>query len=142
MVNINLVTAKLADISERLTQVRKHRKDSAADLAADQDARELVAFNLMLAVQGCADIAAHIISDEGWAPASSLAASFRRLQEHGVISEETREALSKAVGLRNVVAHGYSGINYLMLHHATQNGVDDLAAFEKEVASWLRARTA
>jgi uncharacterized protein YutE (UPF0331/DUF86 family) len=141
MVNINLIAAKLADVTERLSQVRKHRKASALELAADQDARELVAFNLMLSVQGCADIAAHLIADEGWAPASSLAASFRRLCEHAVISESTRESLSKAVGLRNVVAHGYSGINYPMLHTAAVHGVEDIAAFASELAIWLRSKS-
>jgi uncharacterized protein YutE (UPF0331/DUF86 family) len=98
VINASIVTSKLAAISEQVNQVRKHRRATAAALAADQDARELVAFNLMLAVQGCADIAAHLISDEDWAPATSLAASFRRLQEHAVISEPTRDALARAVG--------------------------------------------
>jgi uncharacterized protein YutE (UPF0331/DUF86 family) len=94
MVNANLVVSKLANITEQVAQVRKHRKTTAAELAADQDARELVAFNLMLAVQGCADIAAHLIADEGWAPAVNLPGSFRRLHDHGVVSESTRDALA------------------------------------------------
>jgi uncharacterized protein YutE (UPF0331/DUF86 family) len=95
----------------------------------------------MLAVQGCADIAAHIIADEGWAPTSSLAASFRRLHEHHVIGDAARESLAKAVGLRNVVAHGYAGINYAMLHHAAATGVDDIEAFARELATWLRTQS-
>jgi uncharacterized protein YutE (UPF0331/DUF86 family) len=137
VVNANLVTSKLAAIAEQLTQVRKHRRASAGDLAADQDARELVAFNLMLVVQGCADIAAHLIADEAWAPAVNLSTSFRRLQEHGVITEATREALAKAVGLRNVVAHGYAGMNFTLLHEAASNGVDDISRFTREISIWL-----
>src|SRR5580698_4281765 len=109
-------------------------------LGADRDALDLVSFNLMLAVQTCADIASHIIADEGWATAQSLAASFNRLRDQGVVSPATAAALSRAVGLRNVVAHGYGGVNPAMVHAAATAGVRDLEAFSQEVARWTASR--
>lgn len=38
--------------------------------------------------------------------AENLAEGFRRLAERKVIADSTAEALPRAVGLRNVVAHG------------------------------------
>jgi len=66
----------------------------------------VVSFNLMLAVQSCADIASHVIADQGWPPASNLAGRFNRLRDEQVLSPATAASLCKAVGLRNVVAHG------------------------------------
>lgn len=137
MVDAALVTAKLAELSDRTERIRLRAKPSAAELEADRDALELVSFNLMLAVQACADIASHIIADEGWPPAASLAEAFSRLGDRGVISSSTRMALSRAVGLRNVVAHGYSGIDPTMVHAAATNGLRDLDAFAREIAHWL-----
>ncbi len=137
MVDATLVTAKLAD---RVSRIRLHAKASAAELEADRDALELVSFNLMLAVQACTDVASHVIADEAWPPAASLADAFARLGDRGVISPSTRAALTRAVGLRNIVAPGYSGIDPTLVHAAATDGVRDLDAFAKELACWLESR--
>jgi len=41
------------------------------------------------------------------------------------------------VGLRDVVAHGYSGVDVAMVYAAATLGVADLQAFAAEVAGWL-----
>jgi uncharacterized protein YutE (UPF0331/DUF86 family) len=94
----------------------------------------------MLAVQICADIASHIIADEGWPLANNLAQGFERLAENGVITKASASQLQKAVGLRNVVAHGYTRVDADMIHAASTVGLDDLAAFSQEVANWLALR--
>jgi uncharacterized protein YutE (UPF0331/DUF86 family) len=140
MVDADLVSAKLAELAERVARVKRHRKDGVDALAADADALDLVSFNLMLAVQVCADVASHIIADEGWPAAGSLADAFHRLGEQGVIRDETAETMKRAVGLRNVVAHGYGRVDTAMVHSACHGGVADLDAFAREVARWVAAR--
>jgi len=137
LVSKSLVTAKLVELADRAARAQAHRKPSAAELAGDRDALDLVSFNLMLAVQTCADIASHLISDEGWPPAATLADSFARLEAHGVITATTAKALGRAVGLRNVVAHGYSAVDPALVHAASTAGLTDLDAFAREVAVWL-----
>ena len=140
MVDGKLVTSKLAELADRVARARGHAKATAAELAADRDALDLVSFNLMLAVQSCVDVASHVIADEGWPPAGTLAEAFARLAEQGVISEKTKQALTRAVGLRNVGAHGYAGIDPASAHAAVTTGVLDLDAFAVEVAAWLTSR--
>lgn len=140
MVNRNLVAAKLAELADRITRVRAKCPATPDELRADRDALDLVSFNLMLAVQTCADVASHLIADEGWASASNLASGFNRMRDEGVISPGTAASLCRAVGLRNVVAHGYSGVNPAMVHAAAMRGLADLEAFAREVASWMAQR--
>jgi uncharacterized protein YutE (UPF0331/DUF86 family) len=109
MVDRDLVVSKLAELAEHVARVRTRRPATVDDLRRDRDALDLVAFNLMLAVQACADVASHVIADEGWPPATSLGAAFERLRDHGVIRATVCDALVRAVGLRNVIAHGYGG---------------------------------
>jgi uncharacterized protein YutE (UPF0331/DUF86 family) len=138
MVDPDLVAAKLEALAQRVERVRAHRAADAAELARNADALDLVSFNLMLSVQICADIASHLIADEGWPMAPTVGGSFSRLHEHGVLSAETAEQLKKAVGLRNVVAHGYAAIDPALVHAAATDGVHDLEAFARDVARWAR----
>ncbi|MBI3186026.1 MAG: DUF86 domain-containing protein [Myxococcales bacterium] len=142
MVDAAVVSAKLEELERRIARVRHHAKPTPAELEADPDALELVAFNLMLAVQACLDIASHLVADEGLAPAATLAESFQRLGEHGVLSTETAASLARAAGLRNVVAHAYGAIDVARLHAAATDGLADLERFAREVAAWTQASQA
>ena len=66
-------------------------------MSADADTLDIVSFNLMLAVQLCADIASHVIADEEWTPAKSIAESFSRIEEHGVISATTGDSAAQSI---------------------------------------------
>jgi uncharacterized protein YutE (UPF0331/DUF86 family) len=140
MVNRDVVVAKLADLALRAQRAGAHVPATSAELAADPDALDLVAFNLMLAVQICADIASHIVSDEGWPAARTLGEGFARLAEHGVLTQTTADALGRAAGLRNVVAHGYASVDVDLVYRAAKSGLGDLDAFAREVARWVAAR--
>jgi uncharacterized protein YutE (UPF0331/DUF86 family) len=139
MVNKNLLAVKWTELSERLAQVRKHGKPTVAALEADRDATELVAFNLMLAIQACSDVANHVIADEGWAAPRTTAEAFTRLAEHGVIPAQLAAALKQAVGFRNIIVHGYSGVDLRPLHRAATDGIADLDAFARAVTQWASA---
>ncbi|CAN5418945.1 DUF86 domain-containing protein [soil metagenome] len=137
MVDRNVVAAKLTALAERTARVRLHTPDNQAALAANLDALELVSFNLMLAVQCCIDIAAHLIADQDWTPTGTLGEAFGRLSEHGVITVATRDALKRAVGLRNVVAHAYGAVDPALVHRAATAGLADLDTFARELSTWL-----
>jgi uncharacterized protein YutE (UPF0331/DUF86 family) len=141
MVDANVVAAKLRELDERIARVRAHLPADASALAANRDALDLVSFNLMLAVQACLDIASHLIADEAWPPASSLADAFQRLGERGVVTPATAAALRRAAGLRNLVAHGYAEANPDLLYAAASSGLPDLQRFASEVSGWVRGRS-
>jgi uncharacterized protein YutE (UPF0331/DUF86 family) len=142
MVRVDIITAKLSELGARTARVRMHTPSSADELRNDQDALDLVSFNRMLCVQSAADIASHIVADEGYRPAQSLADAFERLRENGILKRETADAMAKAAGLRNVVAHGYAGVDVKLVFGAASRGVADLDAFAAEVAGWLRRHIA
>lgn len=140
MVNADLVAAKLAELARRLAQVRRHVPGTSAELAASDDTLDLVAFNLMLAIQVCADICNHVIADEGWVLARNLAEGFDRLAEQGVVQPEVAAELRKAVKIRNIVAHGYSGIDVELVHGGATAGLATIEAFAAQVAAWIGSR--
>jgi uncharacterized protein YutE (UPF0331/DUF86 family) len=141
MVDRAVLTTKFGELEKRIANVRGYNPPAAGDFTANQERLDLVAFNLMLAVQACLDIATHIIADEEWTVAVTLAESFERLAEHGVISQATAATLHGAVGLRNIVAHGYSSAAPERIHAAASTGLADLERFAQEVSTWLRTRS-
>ncbi|MBV8201173.1 MAG: DUF86 domain-containing protein [Acidobacteria bacterium] len=141
MVDAAVIAAKLRELAGRIDRVAAHRPADAESLARDRDALDLVSFNLMLAVQACLDIASHLIADEGWPAAATLGESFQRLAEHGVLARTTADALSRAAGLRNVVAHGYAEAHPDLLYSAALHGLADLQQFASEVSAWVRQRS-
>ncbi len=138
MVDADVIAAKLAELADRIDRIRTHRPANAEVFADDRDILDLVSFNLMLAVQACTDISSHLIADEGWPPAKDLADAFHRLHEHGVIAEETSQALARATGLRNIVAHVYAQADPDLVFCAATSGLDDLERFSRQVAGWVR----
>ncbi|MDX2053304.1 MAG: hypothetical protein SFV15_12980 [Polyangiaceae bacterium] len=60
MVKPDVIGAKLAQLQDRLTRIESHHPPSPEQLGGDRDTLDLLSFNLMLAVQVCADIASHI----------------------------------------------------------------------------------
>ena len=140
MVDANVVSLKLRELADRISRVRIHGQPDAESLARNRDALDLVSFNLLLAVQACLDIASHVISEEGWEPASTLAGAFERLSERGVISQAPARALRRAAGLRNVVAHGYSDADPELIHAAAAHGLADLERYAAEVSAWMSRR--
>ncbi|HEY6880181.1 MAG TPA: DUF86 domain-containing protein [Polyangiales bacterium] len=142
MVNRDVAAEKLAQLALRLNRVRTHAKGSAAELAADADATDLVSFNLMVAIQNCLDLASHIISDAQWPPVRTLGEAFVRLCEHGVISSDAASSMQRAAGFRKVIAHGYANVDVAIVHRAATTGVEDVQRFAHEVALWLERRGA
>lgn len=136
MVDRDLLAAKLSELADRRERVRAHVAPDASALGANRDALDIVSFNLMLCVQICADIAGHLIADEGWAPASSLAQGFTCLEEHGVLSPATADALRAAAGFRNVIAHGYARLDVERAHQAATVGLSRIDDFAREVSAW------
>ena len=142
VVDVDRITVKLSELEHRIDRIRTNRRASAAELEDDEDARDLLSFNLLLAVQCCLDIASHIIADQGWRPAAKLAESFERLGEHGVLGATTARAMQAGAGFRNVVAHGYGGVDLERLHSAATVGLADLESFARDVAVWLQTGAA
>lgn len=141
MVNRDVVAAKLTDLAMRVGRVRAHAKTSDAELAQDQDALDLISFNLMLAIQVCADLASHIVADEGWPAARTVGEAFTRLAEQGVLAADTAQAMARAAGFRDVVAHGYANVDVGIVQRASTDGVADIDAFAREVAGWIGRRS-
>ena len=86
-----------------------------------------------MAIQNCIDIAAHIISEEGFGVPGSNNEMLYLLEEDRYLSSEMTEKIVKAVGFRNLIAHEYARIELKQVLEIAQNNINDINEFIKEI---------
>ncbi len=105
MVNCDVVVSKISHIQESLNRLKEKQKFTKAKFLTNRDVQDIVLFNLQVAIQGCIDIASHIISDNNWGVPGSLAGLFVVLAEKKVITVKTKIVMQEMTGFRNLIVH-------------------------------------
>ena len=66
MVDRDLIVLKANAVKKHVDRAMKKCQVNIDTFTKDRDRQDIVLFNIQMAVQNCIDIAAHIISDEGY----------------------------------------------------------------------------
>lgn len=126
MVDRAILTAKIGRIERSLRRIECKRPASLQSFANDQDCQDIVLFNLIQALQGCIDLAAHIVSDEGFGMVGSTNEFFYLLQEQGIIPADLTEKMVRAVGFRNLCVHEYGRLDLERVYEVASEGLSDI----------------
>jgi uncharacterized protein YutE (UPF0331/DUF86 family) len=129
-----VLAGKLAAIRDAVARIREVVPRSADDLLADRTAREVVTFNLFLALQESISLATHWLADEGWEVPQTHGAAFTALAARQVIDQSLAERLRSAAGLRNLIAHQYGVMDFRRVFAIASEDLDDLLSFCQQLA--------
>ncbi len=129
MVDRAVLAAKIAAIRDATERTRAILPPDAAAFAASRDAREIVALNLLVAIQETVDLAAHASADAGRTVPGTYREMFLDLASHGLIEAALAHRLASACGLRNLIAHQYGSLDWERLRAAASTGTADLDQF-------------
>lgn len=138
-VDIEVIDARLRELSRRLRRVEARQPASLKALAADEDLQDILARNLEVAIQTCIDVAFHLCGAHGMVP-TTAAEAFAELAKRGLIERRLAGRLQLAVGFRNVLAHEYTDVDWRIVMRVMRTGTRDLAAFGKSVLGLLDAQ--
>ncbi len=72
MISEDILWSKIEATHKHLERVRIKRDVGLADFLQDLDRQESVLFNLQMAIRNCIDLAAHIVSEEGFVCATKM----------------------------------------------------------------------
>ena len=133
MVDRDLILAKASSVIRHLTRVREKRHTDLSTFLKDIDRQESILFNLQMAVQNCIDLAAHIISEEGFGLPGSTNDMFYLLEENGYIDPELTGKMIKAVGFRNLIVHEYGKIELTQVFEIAHKNIEDLNEYLKAI---------
>lgn len=134
MVQRDVASRKIASALAHLAEAEPAFLLPRKDFLARRKERDLAIFYLFLAIQECIDLAAHWIADEGLSPADDYAGSFRTLADGGRIDISLADGMVAATGLRNLIVHGYAGVDPSRVHDEAPEGIAALRRFLDQVA--------
>lgn len=138
MVSINIVKKKINAIQFSLGRINKYRSLSLEEFIEDNDAKDIVAHNLFLALQNVIDIGTHIIADANWEEPNFLSEIPEILAKEGVITAELVKPLQGMIGLRNLIAHEYGDLDFITIYRIVQEDLGDLNRFLEVVIKYCK----
>ena len=138
MVNQNIIKAKISHVEGSLQRLKEKADITADGFKKNRDLQDIVLHNLQLAIQGCIDIASHVVSDEGWPVPDTLAGIFDILEQHKVIPQDLNEKLKKMVGFRNIIIHEYGTVDLDKVYIVLTADIKDIYSFLKQVCAYAK----
>ena len=134
-----LIEEKLESLRRSISRIEGKYPTCVDSLPNDLDAQDIITLNLTRAVQLCVDIAAHIVSEaKEITPPATMAESFTRLNELGVIDKTVETRMIKAVGFRNIAVHHYEAIDWNIVKSICERHLDDFKNFARMIDSILQ----
>lgn len=120
MVKVDLVLDRIRRLRETGEALLRVLPTDDARLAQDRDVRDLVSFRVYLIAQEANHVAAHVITDQGWGPTTSLHEHFSTLAARAVVAPDLAERWASAIKVRNLIGHGYAAVDPAKLHAAAR----------------------
>jgi len=137
LVDSDLILAKAGSVRNHLKRISEKINVDSGSFIKDIDRQESILFNIQMAVQNCIDIAAHIISEEGFGVPGSTTEMLYVLKENGYLDSDLTRKMVKAVGFRNLIVHEYARIELERVFEIAQNDINDLNDYLKLIITKL-----
>jgi uncharacterized protein YutE (UPF0331/DUF86 family) len=135
MTDLDLIAKKLAFIETCLRELDQARPDL---IESDIKERRFAEHTLQICIQAMQDAASHIVSDERLGEPGTNAELLTILARHGWIDEGLSGRLKSAIAFRNILVHGYTAVNPLILRDVLENRLGDLEDFVQSIRARLR----
>ncbi len=138
MVNKNIIYRYLESLEHSIRKL-KNMDLTMEMITGDEDIQDLVDRRMQKAIETCIDIAAHIVATEKLGPAETSSALFQLLAKQNIIPRQLAKQLGKAVGLRNILVHEYTQIDYQLAYNDLDKKLADLSLFVQHIQKYLTA---
>jgi uncharacterized protein YutE (UPF0331/DUF86 family) len=130
-----VIEQKIESLRRCVERVRQKTPATAAALASDPDAQDILTLNLTRAVQLCVDIGAHLVAAQDKPAPDTMGQTFDVLAEMDAIPVELAMRMKKAVGFRNIAVHNYEAIDWEITHAIAARHMNDFSAFAAAVVA-------
>ncbi|RCW53416.1 HepT-like ribonuclease domain-containing protein [Halanaerobium sp. ST460_2HS_T2] len=134
-INHKRIAEKLRFIRANLKKLKELAELEKKDFLSDYRNFDSAKYNLQAAVEAMLDIAAHIISREGYTSPNTSADSFRILADEGIIAEDLLLKFVKMTKFRNRIVHLYDQIDEEYIYKIINNNLEDIESFVDLIAN-------
>lgn len=129
----DVLNQKIDSLRNCIERIESKKPFTTVDLISNFDLQDIISINLERAVQICVDIASHVLSEKQGSTPSTMAESFIELTRNGMLSAEVSQSMVKAVGLRNLLVHEYSKIDWNIVSKVSNEHLDTFRQFAQEI---------
>lgn len=135
MVDRDVLSARLSALESYLTELRGFRERSREEYVREPALHVLAERYLHLACEAVADLAHHVIADEGYRQPENYKDAIDVLREEGLLDGALADRLKDWMGFRHVLVHLYLKIDHERTWRAVQEDLGDLEEFARAMAT-------
>ena len=132
-----LIGAKLAILDEAIGFLREASSMGVDAFVEDRRTFRAAERYLQLAAEAVFDIGTHLIASLGLTRPQRYADIMPALRSHGVVSDDTANALVDLAGFRNLLVHDYGRVDQRRVHRFLETRLGDFTRFGAEVAGFV-----
>ena len=137
MVDKALILRKIASLSEYQQQLVEYSEITVEQYRSDWKIQRIVERTLQMMIELCADIAGHVISDNGLRTPETYADTFRVLGENGILTLEQKDIMVKMAKFRNIVVHQYEAVDAEIVVLVLHRHLNGFKMFSDSVVHYL-----
>jgi uncharacterized protein YutE (UPF0331/DUF86 family) len=134
MTSRDVIENKISSTRKYLGVLERYKGYSKAQVYEDIDLKGAVERYPYLAAQSAIDLAEALITFKNLRKPTTMAESFRILQEAGMLPAELAENLVRMTGFRNILAHAYEDVDPDILYDVLQKRLTNLAEFLDKIS--------
>lgn len=124
---------RLLDVLWRAIRDLERYRDTytSEQIGSDPDARRLVLHALYEASQACVDLGLHTLVEQGLEAPQTYQEVFTRLEAGSILAPDLARRMRGWAGLRNVLAHMYSGVDMTLIAATLRDELGDLTEYAR-----------
>lgn len=141
MIDTQSVNDRLAFIQTTLQQLRSRQTLTLETLKNDPDKRGATLYEFQTCIEAMSDIANHLIAATGLRKPQERGEAFTILAEAGILPQTLAQELVEAVGVRNILVHGYLNVVLDLVHRSLQSDLPRIEAFARYIVAYLKSQS-
>ncbi|MBW1795893.1 MAG: DUF86 domain-containing protein [Deltaproteobacteria bacterium] len=130
MVSFEKICQKLLQVDEYLGLLRKISKTPVEAFLKDRIVIGSAKYYLQVSIEGCLDVANHIIASERFRAPRDYADSFMVIEEEGLVPPELGQRLRQMAKFRNRLVHLYGEIDDAYVYEFMKKDLKDIEEFK------------
>ena len=136
-VNLDLVRDRFNDISRCLERLDQIGRMPRASFLADQDARDIAGYRLLVAIESAIQLCSHVSAHYADREPETDAECFAIMSEADLVPSDLSRRLQQLAWLRDQLVHIYWDVDYGRVYDGLQENMDDLRAFVRAIGAIL-----
>ena len=137
MVDRDLIRTRLTYIDTNVRILEDKIAIPKEDFLEDVDQQYVVLHAMQLAIQAAIDLAAHIVTDEGWGVPIRGGQAFATLADNKVLPADLSARLRVMSSFRNLIVHEYGDIDLSVVFRLLHESLPDLRLFAAAIEAFL-----